>query len=90
MLRNRQGEKYNIMMRGNPYVNLCLAVLGQAKRDRTRMWRRFKRENHWRKHYCIPLQVAEWIGNFMEAENGSNNQTHGKGRTGVCLYSVIS
>ena len=58
---------------GNPYVNLCLAVLSRAKADydnfifrKNEMWHNFqKTELYKRGRNVDPIEVAVWVSDFI-------------------------
>lgn len=66
--RNINGESYST---GNPYINLCLAILKDAKKDKGQLWVNFQGSYDYKGSHPIPLDVALWVGGWLE-ENRRN------------------
>jgi len=73
----RLGETHQSQRRGDPCINLCLAVLSFAKQSNSKMWLDFKKEHHMsRCFYGNLLDVALWVGDFWE--RNKNNPHYGE------------
>lgn len=54
--------------RGAGYINLCLAILKQAKQDKHKMWLGFQKTDIYKigvKGNVVSLNVAWWVSNFI-------------------------
>ncbi len=61
--------------RGDPHVNLCLAVLGEAERGATLMWQEFKATHDMGKFNQNAFEVAQWVGNWWADDMAGRNAT---------------
>ena len=64
-------KKYNarIHSTGNPEINLCLAVLARAKKERSQMWRDYAKEvEQGNRENVDPFAVASWVGDWWQKD----------------------
>jgi len=55
--------------KGDPYTNLALAVLGEAKKGNKKMWKDFKKEYGLDSKPRIniePREIAAWVGAWLQ------------------------
>jgi len=52
--------------RGDPYINLCLAILKTAKRDRAKMWSDFSKDFLNDRTSIEPFNVAWWVVDYIK------------------------
>ena len=52
---------------GDPHINLCLAVLAEAKKTNSKMWQDFQKEHRKSQHHN-PFEVALWVGSWWQKE----------------------
>ena len=53
---------------GNPYVNLCFAILRQSKRADGRMWQDFTKTDLYKdgmKSRIDTMEIAEWVSRYI-------------------------
>lgn len=53
---------------GDPYINLCFAVLVEAKRGNTKMWQDFEKEHDMMKPYPEAFGVALWVSEWWQKD----------------------
>ena len=58
--------------RGDPHINLCLAVLGEAKKGQTEMWKDFCLEYMRGKAEHVnhsSFDIALWVGGWWKRDS---------------------
>jgi hypothetical protein len=53
---------------GDPYINLCLAVLGEAKQGDSKMWQDFKKEHDITKSHPGAFGIALWVSQWWQKD----------------------
>lgn len=53
---------------GDPHINLCIAVLKEAKRQNTQMWQDFVEEYEMTGENCDGFDVSQWVSGWWSRD----------------------